>query len=74
VPYVRDPVFNIDVPVHCPEIPEDVLTPRRTWADGAAYDRQAAKLAAMFAANFATFAADVAAGVRAAGPVAVDAV
>ena len=73
VPYVRDPVFNIDVPERCPDIPDDVLQPRRTWADGAAYDRQAAKLAAMFTNNFATFAADVAPGVRAAGPTATDA-
>ncbi len=74
VPYVRDPVFNIDVPMHCPEVPDDVLTPRRTWADGAAYDRQAAKLAAMFTENFEKFAVDVGGGVCAAGPVVVDAV
>jgi phosphoenolpyruvate carboxykinase (ATP) len=49
-------------------VPERVLDPRGTWADGAAYDAQAAKLAAMFVDNFKTFVGDVAASVVAAGP------
>ena len=72
-PYERDPLFNLEVPMKCPAVPDDVLLPRRTWSDTAAYDRQAARLAAMFTENFATFEAEVAPGVRAAGPVGVDA-
>ncbi len=45
-----------------------MLDPRGTWADAAAYDAQATKLARMFVENFKTFAADVDAGVIAAGP------
>jgi phosphoenolpyruvate carboxykinase (ATP) len=45
-----------------------VLQPRATWADGAAYDRQAAALATMFAENFAAYADGVPESVRAAGP------
>jgi len=33
-----------------------LLDPRRTWDDGTAYDRQAKKLVAMFADNFAQYA------------------
>ncbi len=68
VTYERHPVFNVDVPTSCPDVPTGVLNPRSTWADGAAYDAQAARLAQMFVDNFKTFAADVDAAVVAAGP------
>jgi phosphoenolpyruvate carboxykinase (ATP) len=68
VPYERDPVFNVDVPAACPGVPPEVLEPRRTWANPDEYDRQAARLARMFADNFQTFAAEVSEDVRAAGP------
>jgi phosphoenolpyruvate carboxykinase (ATP) len=36
-----------------------LLDPRATWADAAEYDRQAARLVAMFADNFAQYAGHV---------------
>ncbi len=69
VAYRRHPVFNVDVPVSVPSVPDPVLDPRGTWADDAAYDRQAMKLARMFVENFKSFAADVDARVVAAGPI-----
>jgi phosphoenolpyruvate carboxykinase (ATP) len=69
VPTVSDPVFGVAVPTACPDVPAAVLTPRATWSDPQAYDRQAAELAAMFAANFEAYAGDVPAGVRDAGPI-----
>jgi phosphoenolpyruvate carboxykinase (ATP) len=68
VTYEKDPVFNLDIPTSCPNVPSDVLKPRTTWADGAAYDAQAARLARMFVENFRTFEQGVTADVRAAGP------
>ena len=68
VAYEKDPVFNLDIPTSCPDVPSDVLTPRTTWASGAAYDEQAAKLARMFVENFKTFEQGVRAEVLAAGP------
>jgi phosphoenolpyruvate carboxykinase (ATP) len=68
VAFSKDPVFNLDIPVSCAGVPADVLTPRATWADGAAYDAQAAKLARMFVENFKTFEDGVSAEVLAAGP------
>jgi phosphoenolpyruvate carboxykinase (ATP) len=68
VSYVRHSVFNLEVPTSCPDVPAAVLDPRGTWSDKAAYDAQAAKLAAMFVENFTTFAGDVDAAVVAAGP------
>jgi phosphoenolpyruvate carboxykinase (ATP) len=68
VAYEKDPVFNLDIPVSCPDVPADVLKPRATWSDGAAYDEQAGKLARMFVENFKTFEQGVTAEVLAAGP------
>ena len=68
VAYTHDPVFNLEVPATCPGVPAEVLSPRMTWSDPDEYDRQAARLADMFADNFKAFDADVSADVRAAGP------
>jgi phosphoenolpyruvate carboxykinase (ATP) len=68
VTYTRDSVFNLDVPATCPDVPTEVLQPRNTWASGADYDAQAAKLARMFVDNFKAFEAGVTPEVRAAGP------
>ena len=66
--YEKDPIFNLDIPQSCPEVPAAVLTPRSTWANGAEYDRQARQLARMFVDNFKTFESGVTAEVLAAGP------
>ena len=68
VAYDRDPVFNLDVPATCPDVPNEVLKPRNTWRNGADYDQQAARVAAMFVENFKAFEDGVSADVRAAGP------
>ena len=68
VKYEKDPVFNLEIPTSCPDVPAEVLKPRNTWADGAAYDAQAAKLAQMFVDNFRTFENAVSAEVLGAGP------
>jgi phosphoenolpyruvate carboxykinase (ATP) len=68
VAYERDPIFNVDIPTKCPDVPPDVLKPRTTWSNGAEYDAQASKLARMFVENFKAFASGVGDDVRAAGP------
>ncbi len=68
VSYQRHPVFNLDMPTSCPDVPTAVLDPRGTWQDTSAYDAQATKLAKMFVANFESFTADVDPAVIAAGP------
>jgi phosphoenolpyruvate carboxykinase (ATP) len=69
VAYQRHPVFNIEVPTSVPGVPADVLDPRGTWSDKAAYDAQSAKLAKMFVENFKTNFADADPKVAAAGPI-----
>ncbi len=63
-----DPIFGVAVPERVDGVPADVLVPRRTWADGAAYDAQANKLADMFVANFKQFEDGVSDRVKAAAP------
>jgi phosphoenolpyruvate carboxykinase (ATP) len=65
----RDPVFGVDVPQACPGVPSEVLTPKSTWRDPEAFDRQASRLAGMFAKNFKQFDEQVPPAVRDAGPV-----
>jgi phosphoenolpyruvate carboxykinase (ATP) len=68
VGYEKHPIFNLDVPKVCRDVPSEVLDPRSTWADGSAYDAQAKKLAAMFVENFKAFESGVSPEVKAAGP------
>jgi phosphoenolpyruvate carboxykinase (ATP) len=68
VPYQTDPVFGLEVPTQCPDVPSEVLNARATWSDGAAYDQQARKLAALFVENFEEFKERAAPEVAEAGP------
>jgi phosphoenolpyruvate carboxykinase (ATP) len=68
VPTVPDPHFGVAVPTACADVPPEVLQPRNTWPDAAAYDRQARNLARMFAENFNAYSDQVGADVRAAVP------
>ncbi len=68
VPTRVHPVFGLHVPERVPGVPPELLDPRGTWQDKAAYDEQARKLAAMFQDNFLKFATTAAPEVAAAGP------
>ena len=52
----RDPIFGFEVPVALEGVEPEILNPRETWADKAAYDHQAMSLARMFNDNFKRFA------------------
>ncbi|HEX7122361.1 MAG TPA: phosphoenolpyruvate carboxykinase (ATP) [Gemmatimonadaceae bacterium] len=67
VPCETDPIFGLAVPTSVPGVPSNVLNPRSTWSDPAAYDAQARKLAEMFRQNFAKLG-EVDAAIKAAGP------
>ena len=57
VPTVVDPIFGLHVVTSCPNVPAEILNPRQTWLDPAAYDATAQKLAGLFAENYAQFKA-----------------
>src|SRR5699024_128132 len=53
--YRTHDIFGLEMPVECPDVPSEVLNPRGTWGDQAAYDRKAYILAAHFRKNFEKF-------------------
>ena len=67
-PTVTDPVFGLEVPTVCEGVPSEILIPRNTWTDKAAYDRQANKVGALFRKNFEKYADRASAEVLAAAP------
>ena len=68
VEYKHDEVFNVDVPQSCTNVPAELMNPRDTWEDKAAYDAQANKLAKMFADNFEAKYPNMPKNIVAAGP------
>ena len=66
--FTTEPVFGFAVPKAVEGVPSEVLLPRGTWADGAAYDAQAHKLAGMFRENFQQYENEVGDAVKSAGP------
>ncbi len=63
-----DPIFGLQVPESCPNVPKEVLDPRGTWKNPKAYDEKARELAAQFIENFKEYEDSVGPEVIAAGP------
>jgi phosphoenolpyruvate carboxykinase (ATP) len=66
-PMRKHPQLGLAMPTTCPGVPDEVLDPRATWSDGAAYDQAARAVAERFERNFQKFEADVGDDVKAAG-------
>jgi phosphoenolpyruvate carboxykinase (ATP) len=60
--------FGVQVPAACAGVPSELLDPRGTWSDGAAYDAQAERLAQLFRENFRQFEGEVSPAIASAGP------
>lgn len=68
VDFQKDPVFDMQIPINCQDVPDEVLIPRNTWEDKQAYDDQAKKLARMFKENFIQFEGNVSDAIMASAP------
>ncbi len=69
VAYEAHPVFGVLMPAEVPGVPSEILTPRNTWSDKAAYDKKANELAKLFVNNFAKYADKANDEIRSAAPV-----
>jgi phosphoenolpyruvate carboxykinase (ATP) len=66
VEFEIEPAFGLTIPRSCPGVPSELLNPRNSWKDKAAYDKAAADLSDRFAKNFEQF--DAPREVKEAGP------
>lgn len=62
------PVFELNIPKECPNVPAEILNPGNTWADKEAYDNAAKNLAQQFINNFKKYASGVNAEILEAAP------
>lgn len=69
VSYKKHETFGLSMPVSCPNLPGDILDPKNTWKDTAAYDSKANQLAQLFVQNFKKFEAVATAEMLEAAPV-----
>src|SRR5262249_24577580 len=65
---VEDPVFGVRIPTSVPGVPNEVLTPVKTWADKNAYQQTAAKLAKLFNETFKKYSDGASDEVKKAAP------
>jgi phosphoenolpyruvate carboxykinase (ATP) len=56
VQFKTHPIFGVAVPGAVPGVPTEILDPRATWADKAAYNQTANELAEKFVKNFEKYA------------------
>ena len=68
VEYRTHPIFNLEVPAKCPDVPNAILNPRDTWRNEEEYDTASIKLAQLFIDNFRQFHGKVDARILNAGP------
>lgn len=55
VEFESDSVFGLSIPKSCEGVPGEILNPRNTWSDAAAYDAKAHHLNELFQNNFKKF-------------------
>jgi phosphoenolpyruvate carboxykinase (ATP) len=68
VKYRKDKLFGFEVPLSCPDVPEDVLDPSSSWGNKDEYWKKYDALAARFIENFKLFEKGSSEEVKKAGP------
>ncbi|WP_034919758.1 phosphoenolpyruvate carboxykinase (ATP) [Gillisia sp. CAL575] len=52
VEFTKHPIFGLNMPLECENVPSEILNPRQTWSDKNSYDEKAMELANSFKKNF----------------------
>ncbi|WP_110114196.1 phosphoenolpyruvate carboxykinase (ATP) [Bacillus sp. CGMCC 1.16541] len=52
---VKDGIFGLEIPIHVPGVPDEVLQPAKAWTDASQYEEKAKELASKFKENFKKF-------------------
>jgi len=68
VEFENMPIFNFAIPTSCEGVPAELLNPKNTWTDKAAYDAKAKSLAEQFVTNFKKYASGSGEEILAAAP------
>ncbi|MBN2089341.1 phosphoenolpyruvate carboxykinase (ATP) [candidate division KSB1 bacterium] len=68
VKYRKDKLFGFEVPLSCPDVPEDILEPSNSWGNKEEYWQKYDALAARFVENFKLFEKGCSPEVKNAGP------
>ena len=68
VKFRKDKLFGFEVPLSCPDVPEDILEPSNSWGDSKDYWKKYDSLAARFNQNFKLYANKCSQPVIDAGP------
>lgn len=68
IPMRRDLYFNLDIPEHCPEVPDDLLNPIDTWRDKKSFNLTVNALVQKFESNFSKFSQSLPDSITLAGP------
>lgn len=66
--FLKDDIFNLDIPMEIPGVDADILQPKKAWADKKAYELAAKKLAELFNENVKPYRDMLSKEVIAAGP------
>ena len=69
VSYEKHPIFGVDMPTTCPEVPDELLIPINTWADKKEYTKAANHLAQLFNDNFEQYKAEASEEICSAAPI-----
>jgi phosphoenolpyruvate carboxykinase (ATP) len=61
-------IFDLSIPISCPNVPSEILNPKDTWDDKAAFDKTANNLAEQFVKNFEAYEAQTNEAILSAAP------
>ncbi len=68
VEFQTQPTFELAIPTSCEGVPSDILNPKDTWSDKAAFDDTANKLANKFVKNFEQYQSETSEAILSAAP------